>query len=140
LADLEEAPDFGWGADSLCIKDMAGLIAPDHAHDLLKALNEVVRIPVDLHTHYTSGMASMACLRAIEAGVDIVELGVPFSDPLADGPVIQASSYRALQKGVTLHKILKRCQKNSDKIANSFGADDLLQSGFSEARFSIGMA
>ena len=61
------------GADSLCIKDMAGLIAPDDAYTLIKALKEVLEIPINLHTHYTSGMASMSCLKAIEAGVDMID-------------------------------------------------------------------
>ena len=61
------------GADSLCIKDMAGLIAPDDAYTLVKALKKVLKIPVYLHTHYTSGMASMSCLKAIEAGVNGID-------------------------------------------------------------------
>jgi len=68
------------GADSLCIKDMAGLMAPDDAYELIKALKQVLKIPVQLHTHYTSGMASMSCLKAIEAGVDIVDTSLaPFA-------------------------------------------------------------
>jgi pyruvate carboxylase subunit B len=68
------------GADSLCIKDMAGLIAPDDAYKLIKALKKVLKIPVQLHTHYTSGMASMSCLRAIEAGVDVIDTALaPFA-------------------------------------------------------------
>ncbi|GAJ07863.1 unnamed protein product, partial [marine sediment metagenome] len=68
------------GADSLCIKDMAGLIAPDDAYKLIKALKQVLRIPVHLHTHYTSGMASMSCLKAIEAGVDVIDTALaPFA-------------------------------------------------------------
>ena len=61
------------GADTLCIKDMAGLLAPYDAYDLIKALKEKIRIPIQLHTHYTSGMASMTLLKAIEAGIDIVD-------------------------------------------------------------------
>ena len=61
------------GADTLCIKDMAGLLAPYDAYDLVKAIKEAVGIPIHLHTHYTSGMASMTVLKAIEAGVDIVD-------------------------------------------------------------------
>ena len=68
------------GADSLCIKDMAGLIAPDNAYNLIKALKKVLRIPVQLHTHHTSGMGLMSCLKAIEAGVDIVDTALaPFA-------------------------------------------------------------
>ena len=61
------------GADSICIKDMAGLIAPYDAYDLVKALKAAVSIPIHLHSHFTSGMASMSHLKAIEAGVDIVD-------------------------------------------------------------------
>jgi pyruvate carboxylase subunit B len=68
------------GADSLCIKDMAGLIAPDDAFTLIQALKKALRVPVQLHTHYTSGMASMSYLKAIEAGVDILDVALaPFA-------------------------------------------------------------
>lgn len=68
------------GADSLCIKDMAGLIAPDDAYELISALKKALKIPVHLHTHYTSGMASMSCIKAIEAGVDIIDTALaPFA-------------------------------------------------------------
>ncbi|HQI81194.1 MAG TPA: pyruvate carboxylase subunit B [Deltaproteobacteria bacterium] len=61
------------GADSICIKDMAGLIAPYDAYALVKALKETVSVPIHLHSHFTSGMADMSLLKAIEAGVDIVD-------------------------------------------------------------------
>ncbi|MFH1435114.1 MAG: pyruvate carboxylase subunit B [Pseudomonadota bacterium] len=61
------------GADSLCIKDMAGLMAPDDAALLIKALKETVKIPLHLHGHCTSGMAMMTYMKAIEAGVDVVD-------------------------------------------------------------------
>ncbi len=61
------------GCDSLCIKDMAGLISPKNAFDLVKALKEEISIPVDLHSHCTSGMAPMSYLFACEAGVDILD-------------------------------------------------------------------
>lgn len=68
------------GADSLCIKDMAGLIAPDDAFELIKALKQALRIPINLHSHFTSGMAYMSHLRAIEAGVDIIDTCIaPFA-------------------------------------------------------------
>ncbi len=68
------------GADSLCIKDMAGLLLPYTATDLVKALKENVSIPIELHTHYTSGVASMTCLKAVEAGVDIIDTAIsPFA-------------------------------------------------------------
>jgi len=61
------------GADSICIKDMAGLIAPYDAYAIVKAIKAVTKTPVHLHSHFTSGMASMSHLKAIEAGVDIVD-------------------------------------------------------------------
>ncbi len=68
------------GADSFCIKDMAGLIAPDDAYALISALKKELKIPVQLHTHHTSGMGLMSCLKAIEAGVDIVDTALaPFA-------------------------------------------------------------
>ncbi len=70
------------GADSICIKDMAGLITPTIAFDLVTELKKAVKIPIDLHTHYTSGLASMAQLKAIEAGCDIIDTAI---SPLALG-------------------------------------------------------
>ena len=68
------------GADSFCIKDMAGLISPDDAYTLIKALKKELKIPVQLHTHHTSGMGLMSCLKAIEAGVDIIDTALaPFA-------------------------------------------------------------
>ena len=61
------------GADSICIKDMAGLIAPYDAYDIVKALKETVKAPIHLHSHFTSGMSPMSHLKAIEAGVDIID-------------------------------------------------------------------
>ncbi|MBR6400683.1 MAG: oxaloacetate decarboxylase subunit alpha [Firmicutes bacterium] len=61
------------GADSICIKDMAGLLLPKAAYELVKALKEVITVPVEIHSHYTSGVASMTYLKAIEAGADIID-------------------------------------------------------------------
>ncbi|MYC07294.1 MAG: pyruvate carboxylase subunit B [Chloroflexi bacterium] len=61
------------GADSICIKDMGGLLAPYDAYTLIGALKKAVDVPLQLHTHYTSGMAAMSVLKAIEAGVDGVD-------------------------------------------------------------------
>ena len=61
------------GADSICVKDMAGLLAPYDAYNLIKALKAATRLPIHLHSHFTSGMADMTMLKAIEAGVDIID-------------------------------------------------------------------
>ena len=68
------------GADSICIKDMAGLLAPYAAANLVKALKANLSVPIDLHTHFTSGMGDMTYLKAAEAGVDMVDTALsPFS-------------------------------------------------------------
>jgi oxaloacetate decarboxylase alpha subunit/pyruvate carboxylase subunit B len=61
------------GADSICIKDMAGLLAPYDAFEMVKALKAAVKPPIHLHSHFTSGMSPMTHLKAIEAGVDIID-------------------------------------------------------------------
>ncbi len=70
------------GAHSICIKDMAGLLKPYDAYELIKAIKSSVKIPIQLHTHYTSGVASMTLLKAIEAGVDVVDTAI---SPMALG-------------------------------------------------------
>ncbi len=71
---INKAKDLeSMGADTICIKDMAGLIAPYDAYELIKRLKEAVKVPIHLHSHFTSGMSSMAHLKAIEAGVDIID-------------------------------------------------------------------
>ena len=68
------------GADSLCIKDMAGLLLPKQATELVEALKKGTKLPIEMHTHYTTGMASMTYLKAIEAGADIIDTAsTPFS-------------------------------------------------------------
>ena len=98
------------GADSLCIKDMAGLIAPQDAFDLVEALKGTLKIPVQLHTHYTSGMASMSYLKAIEAGVDIVDtclapLALRSSQPAVE-PLVVALEGSERETGLELALLL----------------------------------
>ena len=68
------------GANSICIKDMAGLLLPYQATELIGALKSAVDLPVQLHTHYTSGVASMTYMKAVEAGVDVIDTAMsPFA-------------------------------------------------------------
>ena len=68
------------GADSICIKDMAGLLTPYKATELIGAMKEAVDLPIQLHTHYTSGVASMTYMKAVEAGVDVIDTAIsPFA-------------------------------------------------------------
>jgi pyruvate carboxylase subunit B len=70
------------GCDSICIKDMAGLITPQNAYDLIRAIKKEVNLPINLHTHCTSGMAQMSYFHAVEAGVDILDTAI---SPLSGG-------------------------------------------------------
>lgn len=95
------------GADSLCIKDMSGLITPYMAYNLVKELKKNINIPIQLHSHYTSGMASMAYLKAIEAGVDIVDTAIsPFglgtSQPATE-PIVAALKDTEFDTGLDLN-------------------------------------
>ena len=99
------------GADSIAIKDMAGLIAPYDAFTLVTALKKVLRVPLQLHTHYSSGMASMSCLKAVEAGIDILDTAVaPFalrSSHPAIEPLLVALEGTDRDIGLDLAQILK---------------------------------
>ncbi len=70
------------GADSICIKDMAALLTPYETEKLVRALKSAVNVPIQLHTHYTSGLASMCLMKGIEAGVDVIDTAM---SPLALG-------------------------------------------------------
>ena len=75
------------GADSICIKDMSGLLKPYDAYQLVKTLKGSVSVPVQLHTHYTAGLASMTILKAVEAGVDVVDTAIsPFAMGTSQAP------------------------------------------------------
>lgn len=78
------------GVDSICIKDMAGILLPNVAYELITKIKKIVTIPIELHTHATSGIADMLYLKAIEAGVDIIDTAIsPFaggtSQPSTEG-------------------------------------------------------
>ncbi len=99
------------GADSICIKDMAGLLAPDDAYTLIKALKQVLKVPVQLHTHYTSGMGSMTSLKGIEGGVDIIDTALaPFalrsSHPAVE-PIVTALKGTPRDTGLDLARLRK---------------------------------
>lgn len=75
------------GCDSFCIKDMAGLLSPYNTYDLVKDLKKSISIPIEIHTHATSGLGSMTYMKAIEAGVDIIDTAIsPFSGGTSQPP------------------------------------------------------
>ncbi len=97
------------GADSICIKDMSGLLTPYSAYDLVKSLKTTVKLPIELHTHYTSGLASMTLLKAIEAGVDIVDTAIsPFAMGTSQAPteaIVAALAGTEFDTGLSLSKL-----------------------------------
>ena len=75
------------GADSICIKDMSGLLDPFNAYQLIKKMKQIVTIPIELHTHASSGLGSMTYLKAVEAGVDIIDTAIsPFAEGTSQPP------------------------------------------------------
>lgn len=75
------------GSDSICIKDMAGILTPQAAFDLVTALKSAVTVPIEIHTHCTGGIASLTYYRAVEAGVDIIDTAIsPFSEGTSQPP------------------------------------------------------
>lgn len=81
------------GADSICIKDMSGILLPYDAYNLVKAIKEITTLPLEFHTHCTSGVAQMSMLKAIEAGIDIVDTAI---SPLSSGTSQPATESLAL--------------------------------------------
>src|SRR5512136_118036 len=111
------------GSDSLCIKDMAGLLAPYDVYELVKALKKTARIPIQLHTHYTSGMASMTYLKAAEAGVDIVDcclapFGLRSSQPAVE-PIVATLNGTDRDTHLDLKALLK-LDEYLEKIAPKY--------------------
>ena len=99
------------GADSLCIKDMAGLLLPQAGYDLVKALKKGTSLPIEIHTHYTSGMASMTYLKCIEAGADIIDTAsTPFalgtSQPSTD-VMVKALEGTEFDTGLDVNKLIE---------------------------------
>lgn len=117
------------GADSICIKDMSGILTPYAAFDLVKALKETVKIPIQLHSHYTSGLAAMTYLKAIEAGVDVVDTAIsPFamgtSQPPTE-PMVAALDGTPYSTGLDL-KQLNVVRDHFQPIRDNYMAEGIL--------------
>ncbi len=110
------------GADSLCIKDMSGILEPYVAYDLVKALKDNFDLPVQVHTHYTCGLASMTYLKSIEAGADVVDTAIspmalgtsqPAAEPLV--AALQGTEYDTGMDLVALDEIASYFRPLRDK-------------------------
>ncbi|MBN1828060.1 MAG: pyruvate carboxylase subunit B, partial [Deltaproteobacteria bacterium] len=109
------------GADTICIKDMAGIMAPYDTFDLIKVLKESIGVPLHLHTHYTSGMAPLTYLKAVEAGVDIIDtclapLGNSTSQPAVE-PFIVALEGTPRDTELPLSLILEIDRKLEESLS-----------------------
>ena len=121
------------GADSLCLKDMAGLLPPFEAYDLIKKLKKAIDIPIQLHAHNTTGMASMTYLKAAEAGVDIIDtalsaLGSGSSQPPTEPfiYVLKNSNYDTgidFDKANEINEYFRQIRDNKQEFLGSYGVD-----------------
>jgi len=109
---IEKCKDLeSMGADTICIKDMAGLLSPYDAHTLVTALKKEITVPLHLHTHFTSGMGPLTYLKAVEAGVDIIDtclapLGNRTSQPALE-PIVVALMGTPWDTGIDIARLLK---------------------------------
>lgn len=114
------------GVDSICIKDMSGLIKPYVVFELVTALKEVIKVPIQLHSHYTSGLASMSLMKGIEAGIDVIDtalspLAMGTSHPATETMVaaLQDTPYDTGLDLVKLNKLREKVQVLKDKYLES---------------------
>ena len=117
------------GADVICIKDMAGILLPYNAYELVKALKASVKVPIHLHTHQTAGTGNLTYLKAIEAGVDIIDcalspLGNGTSQPATE-PMVAALAGTPYDTGIDLIK-LNELTEHFKKVAARLKADGFL--------------
>ena len=124
---VKEMKEMGVG--SICIKDMAGIMGPKEAYDLVSAIKDAVDLPVDLHTHSTTGLAFMTELKAVEAGADIIDTAIsPFSGGTSQ-PATETMAYALRQLGYQVDlddKVLKEMADFFKPIRDGFLEDGTL--------------
>ena len=117
------------GASTICIKDMAGIMGPQEAYDLVSAIKDAVDLPIDLHTHSTTGLAFMTYLKAVEAGVDIIDTAIsPFSGGTSQ-PATETLAYALRQLGYEVDLNDKYTKEMADYfkvVRDQFVADGTL--------------
>ena len=101
----------GMGVNSICIKDMAGIMGPQEAYDLFKALSETVKVPLILHTHSTTGLGPMTYMKAVEAGCTGIDTAISVFSGGTAQPATETMSYALRQMGYETglnEKVLKQ--------------------------------
>ncbi|NLW25723.1 MAG: oxaloacetate decarboxylase subunit alpha [Clostridia bacterium] len=137
IYDLDYYLDLGrklkeLGADSICIKDMAGILAPYAAYDLVKALKKEIGLPIQVHTHYTSGMGSMMYLKAVEAGADVIDtansaLALGTSQPATE-TMVAVLNEGPYDTGIDLNR-LTGLAEYFKKVRKNYAEFDVYKSG-----------
>ncbi|MGI6227220.1 MAG: sodium-extruding oxaloacetate decarboxylase subunit alpha [Peptococcales bacterium] len=120
------------GADSICIKDMAGILTPYAAYDLVSALKKELGLPIQMHTHYTSGMGSMMYLKAIEAGADVVDtansaLALGTSQPATE-TMVAVLNDAGYETGINLDEVSSLAEYFKD-VRKNYDDFDVYKSG-----------
>ncbi len=118
------------GVDSICVKDMAGVMSPQEAYDLVKALKESVKIPVVVHTHCTTGLAYMTYLKAVEAGADVIDSATCCLSGGTSQPATEVLVYALKQLGYEVDvdtKIIKEVNDFFKPIRDEYLSDGLLE-------------
>ena len=117
------------GASTICIKDMAGIMGPQEAYDMVSAIKDAVDMPIDLHTHSTTGLAFMTYLKAVEAGVDIIDTAIsPFSGGTSQ-PATETMAYALRQLGYEVDlddSVTKKMADYFKTVRDEFIADGTL--------------
>lgn len=117
------------GVNSICIKDMAGIMSPKEAYELVKALKETVKLPVFLHTHSTTGLAPMTYLKAIEAGCDGIDTAISSFSGGTSQPSTETMNYSLKQFGYTTgldEKVLKKVNDYFKPVKDKYVESGLL--------------
>ena len=118
------------GVDSICVKDMAGVMSPQEAYDLVRALKESVKIPVVVHTHCTTGLAYMTYLKAVEAGADVIDSATCCLSGGTSQPATEVLVYALKQLGYEVDvdtKVIKEVNDFFKPIRDEYLADGLLE-------------
>jgi len=123
------------GADSICIKDMAGIISPVETSALVRTIKKETGLPVQIHSHYTSGMASMAYFAGLEAGADVVDCAIsPFAQGTSQPPIesmVAGMKGGEFESGIDLQKLVpiathfKKVREKYSKIFIDLGGVDI---------------
>ncbi|WP_249301675.1 pyruvate carboxylase subunit B [Feifania hominis] len=111
------------GADTICIKDMAGIMGPQEAYDLVKALKETVKVPIVVHTHATTGLGPMTLMKAVEAGAEVIDTAISTFSGGTSQPSTEALAYSLKQMGYEVDldfKVLKEINDFFKPIFNQY--------------------